>query len=58
MWIYEQCCKGEPYDAIARNLLKVNPRWNPIESKQGILAAAQRYAKRRKLPPPPRRQDQ
>jgi hypothetical protein len=57
-WIYEQCCKGVPYDSIARNLTKQNPRWNSIESKQGILAAARRYAKRRRLPPPHRRQEQ
>jgi hypothetical protein len=56
-WIYDECCKRTPYESIARNLPKKNPRWFPISSKQGILQAAKRYAERHGLPPPPSRQD-
>ena len=56
-WIYDQCCKGVAYDSIARNLSKKNPKWARIGTKQGILACAKRYAKRKRLPEPPPRQE-
>jgi hypothetical protein len=56
-WIYEQCCKGVAYDAIALRLKKKSVNWPRIESKQGIQSAAQRYAKRHNLSDIPRRKD-
>lgn len=56
-WIYGECCKGTPYDTIANRLKKKSRRWPRIESKQGVRAAAIRYAERHKLPEIPRRQD-
>lgn len=54
-WIYEQCHKGVPYTTISIQLKTKPKTWDRIESQQGIVQAAQRYAKRHKLPPPPRR---
>ncbi len=45
-WVYNECCKGTAYDSIARKLPKKNANWEIIETKQGILACAKRYAKR------------
>jgi hypothetical protein len=56
-WIYDLCIKGEAYDTIARKLPQKNARWTRISTKQGILAAARRYAQRHELPPPPPRQN-
>jgi hypothetical protein len=56
-WIYEQCRKLVPYDAIALKLKKKPKSWLRIVSKQGIRHAAQRYAARHSLPPIPARQD-
>jgi hypothetical protein len=60
-WIYRECCKGREmsYDAIIAELKKRAPQksWEPIESIQGIRAAAIRYAQRNQLPQPPNRQD-
>jgi len=56
-WIYEQCCKGIPYDTIAIQLKKKPKSWPRLYSKQGVRTAAIRYASRQGLPPIPRRQD-
>lgn len=56
-WIYEQCVALVPYDSIRIALAKKPSNWPKIESKQVILFAAKRYAKRHNLPPVPRRQD-
>lgn len=55
-WIYEQCCKGVPYDTIAIQL-KDKRKWEPILSKQGIQQAAVRYQRRNNLPAIPKRQE-
>jgi len=55
-WIYEQCYKGIPYDTIVIRLKKKPKSWDRIDSKQGILACARKYAERHSLPPPPPRQ--
>ncbi len=54
-WIYKQCMKGTAYKVIILSL-KEKPRWTPIDSVQGIRAAAQRHADADGLPPPPKRQ--
>jgi hypothetical protein len=58
-WIYQQCCKGRKYQAIAAELGRVaqQKNWTKISSKQGIHQAAVRYARRHQPAPPPRRQD-
>lgn len=56
-WIYDECCKGTPYDLIVSKLKKKPKSWDRIESKQGIRSAAKRYADRNGLPQVPRRQD-
>jgi hypothetical protein len=45
-WIYQQCCNGVPYKSIVAELKKLGPQkgWPLITSKQGIQAAATRYA--------------
>ena len=55
-WVYNECCKGTAYDLIARNLPNKNHKWARIDTKQGILACAKRYAKRHRKPEPPPRQ--
>jgi hypothetical protein len=55
-WVYEQCCKGEAYDSISRQLPNKNAKWARISTKQGILDCARRYAERKGLPKPPPRQ--
>lgn len=57
-WIYDLCCQESPvvtYTNISRRLVKIK-KWPPIESKQGILEAAKRYAKRHGFKAPPSRQ--
>ncbi len=56
-WIYEECCRHVAYDTIALKLQKMPQEWDRIESKQGIRAAAVRYAKRHDLSPIPERQE-
>jgi hypothetical protein len=56
-WIYEQWCCRVPYDTIRLKLPKKNKRWPRISSKQGILQAAQAYARRHGLEQPPPRQE-
>jgi hypothetical protein len=56
-WIYEQCCKLVPYDTISIQLRRKPKSWERIESKQGIRAAAIRYAKANNLPQIPTRQN-
>jgi hypothetical protein len=45
-WIYQQCRNGVPYKSIVAELKKRGPQkgWPLITSKQGIQAAATRYA--------------
>jgi hypothetical protein len=57
-WVYQQCCKGVPYDTIALRLPKKNKRWRRITTKQGILACARKYAEDNGHPLPPPRQSQ
>jgi hypothetical protein len=56
-WIYKQCCALVPYDTIAIQLKKKPKSWLRIDSKQGIRAAAVRYAQRHNLPSIPERQE-
>jgi hypothetical protein len=60
-WIYQQCRKGRamPLDAIKAKLARLAPQrgWEPIESIQGLRAAANRYAKRHNKLPIPNRQE-
>jgi hypothetical protein len=53
-WLYAECVKGTPYDAIIR-ALGGRKRWERILTIQGIKKAANAYAKRHGLPPIPRR---
>lgn len=53
-WIYQECREGAPYKQVIAQL-RDRSEWEPIESAQGIRAAAKRYAERMGLPPPPRR---
>lgn len=55
-WLYQQSCKLVPYDTIAAKL-KLKKSWDLIRSKQGIRAAAIRYAERHGLPAIPQRQE-
>jgi hypothetical protein len=54
-FIYNECTKGTKLNVIIGEVGK-RQNWTPIRSKQGIQAAAKRYATRHSLPPPPRRQ--
>lgn len=55
-WIYQQCDAKVPYSTIIIKL-KEKVSWELIDTPQGILAAARRYATRHDKPqPPPRRQ--
>ncbi len=56
-WIYQQCMNLVPYDTIAIRLRKKPKSWERIASKQGIRAAAVRYAERHNLDEIPVRQD-
>jgi hypothetical protein len=55
-WIYQQCCRGVAYKTIGSQLPSQNTHWSEM-SKQGVLQAARRYAKRHSLPEPPPRQE-
>lgn len=55
-WIYTECRKGTPYEGIIRQLRRKPDDWERIESAQGIRSAAQRYAKKHRLPEPETRQ--
>jgi len=60
-WIYKQCCQTDPllrFRDIVTKLTAICKRkgWEPIESIQGIKAAARRHAEDNELAPPPRRQ--
>ena len=55
-WLYDECVKGTPYQAIAIRLKKKPEKWTRIESVNGIKMAAQRYAERNSLPRPSARQ--
>ena len=54
-WIYEECCKLVSYTTIIIWLKGKPKSWEPINSPQGIKAAANRYAKRHGLDPIPKR---
>jgi hypothetical protein len=58
-WIYNQCWKMVPYKTIITQLNDISSSkgWEPIESVQGIRAAASRLATRLGWQPIPRRQD-
>ena len=61
-WLYRQCCNGRemPYANIIAELKRIASAkgWEPIESVQGIRAAAKRYAASHPdLPPIPNRQN-
>jgi hypothetical protein len=53
--IYEQCMQGVPFQAIISGLKRQPQKWGLIDSRQGIKAAAVRFAKRLGLPHPPSR---
>jgi len=55
-WIYQEAIKGTTWDSIKRNLLEKHKPWERIESPQGIINAARRYANRHNLTLPPPRQ--
>lgn len=60
-WLYQQCCKGRqmPYANIIAELKRIAPEkgWEPIESIQGIRAAAKQYAASHNKPLIPNRQN-
>lgn len=58
-WIYQQCCKGTPYDAIVAQLkrIAVKRKWRIVSTKQRIQQIGIEYAQANGLPLPPSRQN-
>jgi hypothetical protein len=58
-WIYQQCCKGTPYDAIVAELKRIAVKrgWQIVKTKQRIQQIGIEYAQQKELPPPPPRQN-
>jgi hypothetical protein len=58
-WIYRQCCKGTPHDAIVAELRRIadGKGWRRISTKNRVWQIGREYAERHGLEPPPPRQN-
>jgi len=58
-WIYMQCCRRTPHDAIAAELKRIAPQrgWSVVTSKQRIQQIGNEYADRHGRDRPPARRE-